>query len=340
MLERVDNLTIIKQLFGSLTSKEKESFREYLSSVKDAFLPVDINREITSCPHCGSTHYVKNGTKDGRQRYLCKFCKKTFSSSTGTILFHSKKDIETWSKYIHCLVEKYPLRRCAKECGITLHTAFIWRHKILDCLSSSQKDVRLSGIIEADETFTPISYKGNHKQSKNFKMPRLAHRRGTKASKRGISNEKVCIACGVNLDCVAIAQIANLGKPSIDSLSKVFADRINKNSVFVTDSLSSYNQLSEKLNLTHISIPRFKRHSGTFNIQLVNNYHARLKGLIHYCFHGVATKYLNNYIIYHNIVNFKKSSIEATEQMINKLTRNTKFNILFSAVQDRPAIPL
>lgn len=105
MLERVDNLTIIKQLFGSLTSKEKESFREYLSSVKDAFLPVDINREITSCPHCGSTHYVKNGTKDGRQRYLCKFCKKTFSSSTGTILFHSKKDIETWSKYIHCLVE-------------------------------------------------------------------------------------------------------------------------------------------------------------------------------------------------------------------------------------------
>ena len=78
-------------------------------------------------------------------------------------------------------------------------------------------------------------------------MPRLAHRRGTKASKRGISNEKVCIACGVNLDCVAIAQVANLGKPSIDSLSKVFADRINKNSVFVTDSLSSYNQLSEKL---------------------------------------------------------------------------------------------
>ena len=54
----------------------------------------------------------------------------------------------------------------------------------------------------------------------------------------------------------------------------------------------------------------------------------------------ILGKYLNNYIIYHNIVNFKKSSIEATEQIINKLTRNTKFNILFSAVQDRPAIPL
>ena len=36
----------------------------------------------------------------------------------------------------------------------------------------------LDGIIEADETFFAISYKGNHSKSKTFAMPRKAHKRG------------------------------------------------------------------------------------------------------------------------------------------------------------------
>lgn len=45
-----------------------------------------------------------------------------------------------------------------------------------------------------------------------------------------------------------------------------------------------------------------------FNIQTVNNYHQRLKDLIFGKFKGVAAKYLNNYLVYHNFVNFSKDS--------------------------------
>lgn len=38
--------------------------------------------------------------------------------------------------------------------------------------------VTLSVVVEADETFTALSYKGNHKRSHNFKMPRRPHKRG------------------------------------------------------------------------------------------------------------------------------------------------------------------
>lgn len=48
----------------------------------------------------------------------------------------SQKDIEVWEKYIHCIIEKYPLRKCAKICEINLATAFAWRHKILDALQN------------------------------------------------------------------------------------------------------------------------------------------------------------------------------------------------------------
>ena len=41
-----------------------------------------INRgEELVCPLCGSTSVNKNGKKDGRQRYLCKSCVKTFGDT-------------------------------------------------------------------------------------------------------------------------------------------------------------------------------------------------------------------------------------------------------------------
>ena len=58
----------------------------------------------------------------------------------------------------------------------------------------------------------------------------------------------------------------------------------------------------------HIRIPRKKFKAGMFNIQTVNNYHQRLKDLIFGKFKGVAAKYLNNYLVYHNFVNFSKDS--------------------------------
>jgi transposase len=30
------------------------------------------------CPHCGAEHVVKNGTKYGKQRYVCRECRRTF----------------------------------------------------------------------------------------------------------------------------------------------------------------------------------------------------------------------------------------------------------------------
>ena len=93
-------------------------------------------RQITNCPHCQSTHFVKNGIKCNNQRYLYRDCKKSFVKQTGTILYNSQKGIEVWEKYIHYMIEKYPLRKCAKICEINLATAFAWQHKILDALEN------------------------------------------------------------------------------------------------------------------------------------------------------------------------------------------------------------
>lgn len=58
------------------------------------------------------------------------------------------------------MIEKYSLRKTAEICDISLPAAFAWRHKILDTLQEMMNEVRLDGIVEADETFMAISFKG------------------------------------------------------------------------------------------------------------------------------------------------------------------------------------
>ncbi|WP_459817390.1 IS1595 family transposase [Campylobacter concisus] len=330
-------LEIVKQLFSTLSDDDKKSFLKSIKSKEKSEQNFTFTKEIKECPHCRSTRFKKNGITHGKQRYICNDCKKTFAITNDTILFSSKKDLSVWKKYIHCMIEKYSLRKTAEICDINLSTAFNWRHKILDTLQEMQESVKLDGIIEADETFMPISYKGHHK---DFNFPRSAKHRGTANTKRGLSKELVCIHCVVNLDGKFIAKISNLGKPNIVSLSRVIQGRIERESIFVTDSLRSYLKLSNDMNLNHIRIPRNKHINGGFNIQVVNSYHSRLKAMLTYNFKGVSTKYLNNYLVYHNFVNFAKESKRDKERILLNHIINTDCISKIESLKDRPSVPL
>lgn len=336
-MKTTHEIDVLKQLFENLSEQDKQLFLSQITSGQSVIQKAIQPREVKACPHCQSTHFVKNGKTDGNQRYLCKDCRKTFVENTGTILFSMKKDISVLEQYVHCMIEKYPLRKSAKICGINLATAFAWRHKILDALQKMMEQVELDGIVQADETFTTISYKGNHK---NFKLPRPPHQRGTAATKRGLSKEQVCVPVGVNLNGLSIAKVANLGRPNIADLQKVLGGKIAQDSVFVTDSLCSYQKLSFDMGLNHIRIPRNKYKNGVFNIQTVNNYHKRLKDLIFGTFKGVATKYLNNYLVYHNFVNFAKDTKTNKEVVLFDFIRNKFCQSKTIEIAKRPALPI
>ncbi|MEB3466405.1 IS1595 family transposase [Pasteurella multocida] len=337
MPAKTKEIDVLKQLFETLSDKDKQQFLAEIVSSKSVIQKVIQPREITNCPHCQSSHIVKNGKRNGRQNFRCRSCNKAFVEQTGTILFSMKKDVAVMEKYVHCMIEKYSLRKCAEICDINLATAFAWRHKILDALQKMMNDVELDGIVQADETFTTISYKGHHK---NFKLPRPSHKRGTKASKRGLSKEQVCIPVAVNLNGLSVAKVANLGRPNVADLQKVLGGKIAQDSVFVTDSLRSYQKLSFDMKLHHIQIPRNKFKSGVFNIQTVNNYHKRLKDLILGTFKGVSTKYLNNYLVYHNFVNFAKETKANKKVVLFDFIRSTFCQSRTCKISERPVLPI
>lgn len=77
------------------------------------------------CPHCESDSVCRNGKYSGKQRYICKSCRKTFTDLTFSPSYNSKKPLDKWITYDKCMVAGYTLQRYVKETGISLAHLFI-----------------------------------------------------------------------------------------------------------------------------------------------------------------------------------------------------------------------
>lgn len=305
----------VLELFEKLSPAEQEEIKLILASpfvgstTLEEFLTSERFANGRVCPHCGSIHAVRNGHVKEKQRYLCRDCERSFVISTNSIISGSTKDLNTWEKYIECMIQGLSLRKSAQICNISKNTAFNWRHKVLDTLQIMADSVELDGIVEADETFFSVSYKGNHSKS-SFAMPRAAHHRGGEDTKRGLSSQKVCVSCAVNRTGKSIAKATNFGRVSTDDLKSAFDGRIDKSATLIADKMNAYVKFAEDNGLELVQIKGGKTVKGIYHIQHINNYHSQLKGFL-YPFKGVSTKYLNNYLVWHNFVNYaKKTDIE------------------------------
>ncbi|MDO4997871.1 MAG: IS1595 family transposase [Neisseria sp.] len=346
----------LQQEINKLPEADKQAL---IQSLIESIAPPDTHQTqaATHCSHCQSQHIVKNGTKNNKQRHLCRHCHKTFYDPSPPLLHHTHKKASIWAKYINSFLEAHPLRRCAKECRISLQTAFYWRHKILFALQHKmQNEMLLNNIVQADETYVNISYKGNHK---HFKLPREARKRGKDTSykattpnptthpapsqqknKRGISSDKLCVSCAIDNSRHSFAKVSNKGRPSIKNLLQTFQGKIARSTIFITDSHQSYRKVAKQMALNHYSIPSGQNKIGEYHIQTMNYYHREFKDMIIHRFKGVASKYLNNYIAYHDFLNFFKESLENKRQILFDFIKSTTFKMTNAEIPNRKAIPI
>ncbi len=65
-----------------------------------------------------SSSYVKNGkTNKGRQRYINKASRQSFSDTDKSIVRYTKKSYEQWSAFIKCMLYGLSLRKTALPGG-------------------------------------------------------------------------------------------------------------------------------------------------------------------------------------------------------------------------------
>ncbi|MCR5748407.1 MAG: IS1595 family transposase, partial [Lachnospiraceae bacterium] len=217
-----------------------------------------------------------------------------------SVTSRTRKQLSVWANYLRCMMDKKTLSETAEECQISVSTSFAWRHKILDALQELAGKVYLDGTVEADETFFNVSFKGNHKKSTDFSMPRAAHKRGNAVHTKGLSAEKVCVPCAVNDSGVAYAKPAKLGKVSSKCIKETFEGIISPEATLCTDREKAYRNFAKQkdMNLiqTNTDDSVIEVEGKSYGVQRINAYHTGLKNFIRR-FHGVSTKHLGNYIV-------------------------------------------
>lgn len=280
------------QTLSKLTAHQRDQVEAMLhQSVPDQHTENFINRradELHACPHCYSGDVLLWGKDSGIQRYRCHSCRKTFTALTGTPLAHLRRR-DAWLTYGQALIDGLSVRKAATLSGVHRTTAFRWRHRMLQH-PAEENGSELSTLVEADETYFLLSYKGQRHLS------RPARHRGGHARKRGLSDEQIPVLVaqdrqGKHFDAV-------LPRADKKTLSCLLLQLLTPETILCTDGAAAYRAVAKEAAIAYESVNiaagvRVKQH--VFHIQHVNAYDSRLKQWMNR-FHGVATKYLPNYL--------------------------------------------
>ena len=297
--------TVGADTFGGLAFNEETSPETYLEALR--------------CPHCRSQNLVKHGSSHSQnQRYLCRNCQKTFSASTNTLSSNSIQDVGVWTVFIKGLLKGETYKELSRTCGVSTTTIRNWRLKVFVALERLAEDVKLSGLIFADDTRIPYNFKGCH--GSDFIAPRTSHSRGGQTTMKNHQKNEICVLCAIDANRNSFSRCIGFGPPSGKRLSNGFADKlhVDENTVLITDGAQTYGRT-----VKDYGIPQWERRvtkkvkgkrfpntaHGDMHIQIINNYHKRLKEfLVRY--HGVASRFLPGYLL---LFDYKENHRHLTE---------------------------
>lgn len=240
------------------------------------------------CPRCGSHASYRHGQANGLQRYRCRRCGRTFNALSGTPLARLRLKTH-WLDYLDRMLDSRSVRRSASDLGVASTTTFRWRHRFLT-RTRDDRPAQLGGITEADEMYVLESHKGSRQ------LNRPPRKRGGKATKRGISNEQVCILVARDRDGRTLDAVVGKGALTPRHLHLHLRPRLAPDVLLVTDAHAAYPAFARAAGISHeaVNASAGVRTRGALHIQNVNAYHSRMRGWLA-AFRGVASRYLANY---------------------------------------------
>jgi transposase-like protein len=273
-----------------LTAKQRSIVQHFLHADVSHDTLEEIIPDLNACPHCAAdaSHLASWGRSRGLQRYRCRACLRTCNALTGTPLARLRKK-DHWLSYADALIAGLTVRAAARQCDVSKNTAFRWRHRFLKAVAE-HRDASEGGIVEVDETFFLESFKGQRD------LPRPPRKRAGVGKTRGTGPDQIPVM--VVRDRNGHTADFRLTKLDAAHVSAVLLPLVDKESVLCSDGAAVYASFARKSGITHKVVyakPGLRVRETAFHIQNVNAYHGRLKGWIAR-FHGVATKYLVNYL--------------------------------------------
>ncbi|OQC47851.1 MAG: ISXO2-like transposase domain protein [Bacteroidetes bacterium ADurb.Bin035] len=193
--------------------------------------------------------------------------------------------------YMRCMLEGKSLRACANEVGICLKTSFEWRHKILAAIRSLEGGISFSGIVEADELLMNYSEKGRKFKNKEEYQ---------KAKKK--KHPKVAVLVVTDREGNLLFKQVGEKKVKNEQLRDELKCRLSENNLICVKPKKEFRKAVKSLQNKKVIVNKRQIKRGIYSVKIVENKISDFKTWLSR-FHGVATKYLQSYLMWFVIMN-------------------------------------
>jgi transposase-like protein len=237
------------------------------------------------CPRCKCDDVYKLTAREtsknpvGSGVYKCAACRRQFTARVGTVLEDSHVPFSKWvmALFILCSSKKsVSANQMHRMIGVTYKTAWFLCHRLRHAVSTNWNAPKLTGAVEADETF--IGGKGETKTKHLRKTPVVA-----------------LIERGGNMRTAVVSNVTQ------KNLGKVLNECVDKSAVMHTDEHPAYANPLKQWKAHHTVVHSKYEYSrqlpdGTkAGINTCESFFSLLKRGVHGSWHHVSREHLPKY---------------------------------------------
>jgi transposase-like protein len=237
------------------------------------------------CPHCGTigNHYQITGKATSNQParkglWKCHKCRKQFSVTVGTIFEKSHLPLHKWLSaiYLLCSSKKgMSANQLRRGLEITYKSAWFMAHRIRHAIADLSK-LKLTGIVEADETYVGGKAKGSGLRGRTTKKKApvfsLVERNGN------VRSQHIERVTGLNL-------------------KSIIRENVDKSAIIMSDDYHAYHGLKKEFADHKIIRHSSKQYvNGDIHTNTIEGYFSILKRGIIGVYHHVGKQHLHRYL--------------------------------------------
>jgi transposase-like protein len=287
----------------------KEGKREFLDNlyqflIKNRLTALDYQRiKILStapiCPRCRCEYVTKAGVHNGRQVYKCKNCKYQFRETAKSLVYHLHK-YPLILDYLKCMLEGKSLRACASEVGISLPTSFRWRHKILAAIQGLEGGINFSGITETDELLLQYSEKGRRYKTLEEKEQAMK-----------TVHPNVAVLVMTDREGNLLFKHTGENKVQNSQIKEELKRRVSENNLICFKPNDEFKQAVMESPSKKVIVRRKTKGLAIYSVNVAEK---KITNFLVWMmrFRGVATKYLQNYLMWFVVMNkYLKDKVES-----------------------------